>query len=70
MVLHPTPRQRISDTESLPVFTQECALCDSHNVTGSLLRSHPGASGQALWVCDDCQHKLARRIDDEGALGD
>jgi hypothetical protein len=69
MVLHPTPRQRISDTESLPVFTQECALCDSQNVTGSLLTSHPGASGQTLWVCDDCQHKLARRIDDEGALG-
>ena len=69
MVLHPAPRQRISDTGSPTVFTQECALCDRQRMTGSLLSSHPGASGQALWVCDDCQHKLARRIDDEGALG-
>jgi hypothetical protein len=69
MVLHPAPRQRVGDTESPTVFTQECALCDSRSSAGSLLLSQPGAAGRALWVCEDCQHKLARRIDDEGALG-
>ena len=69
MVLHPAPRQHTQDTGSPTVFTQECALCDSRRVTGSLLSSHPGTSGSTLWVCDDCQHKLARRIDDKGALG-
>ena len=69
MAVQPAPRQRDGATESQTVFTHECALCESQRKTGSLLSAHPGASGPALWVCDDCQHKLSRRIDDEGALG-
>ena len=69
MSLHPAPRQRSDDMGVPAAFAQECALCDSRRVTGSFLSYHPGAPGSSLWVCEDCQHKLARRIDDEGALG-
>ena len=49
-------------------FTNLCALCNGHRLIGSLLTFRPGVD-EMLWVCDDCQHKLARRVDDEGALG-
>ena len=51
------------------VFTRLCSLCGSHRLTGSLLAFRPGTDEGMVWVCDDCQHKLARRVDDEGALG-
>ena len=69
MALQRAPRQRVRDTESQTVFTHECALCEKQRMTGSLLSAQPSASGAALWVCDDCQHKLSRRVDDEGSLG-
>ena len=69
MAPQPAPRQRVGATGSPRVFTHQCALCESQRVTGSLLSAQPSASGPALWVCDDCQHKLSRRVDDEGSLG-
>mgnify|MGYP001209530036 FL=1 len=50
-------------------FTRACSLCASHRLTGSLLTFGPGIGEEMVWVCEDCQHKLARRLDDEGALG-
>ena len=29
----------------------------------------PVGGSQMLWVCLDCQHKLARQLDDEGVCG-
>lgn len=46
-----------------------CALCGGQRSHGSHLPSRVGMVDPALWVCVDCQHKLARRVDDEGALG-
>lgn len=46
-----------------------CALCESARVTGGFLTSRPREDDNALWVCKDCQRKLARRLDDEGSLG-
>lgn len=51
------------------VFTHMCSLCGSHRLAGSLLAFRPGSGDGMDWVCDDCQRKLARRVDDEGALG-
>lgn len=51
------------------VLSQMCSLCSSHRLNGGLLLFHPGTDTGMVWVCDDCQHKLARRVDDEGALG-
>ena len=51
------------------VLTQMCSLCASLRLTGSLLAFRPGSGAAMVWVCDDCQHKLARRVDDEGTLG-
>ena len=50
-------------------LAQLCSLCQEHRLGGSLLSFRPGTSHAMLWVCDDCQNKLARRVDDEGALG-
>ena len=50
-------------------FDQQCALCGGHRSNGSLLTPRVGVVSPGLWVCVDCQHKLARRVDDEGALG-
>ena len=47
-------------------LAQLCALCLEHRLLGGLLSLRPNAM---LWVCSDCQNKLARRVDDEGALG-
>ena len=54
---------------SAAAFTHVCSLCASHRLTGSLLTFRPGTVEEMVWVCDDCQHKLARRVDDEEALG-
>ena len=48
---------------------QECALCCRHRLVGSVLPSRPEMVNEMLWICADCQHKLSRRIDDEGVLG-
>ena len=50
------------------VFTQLCSLCATHRLSGSLLAFRQGTGGMG-WVCEDCQHQLARRVDDEGTLG-
>lgn len=50
-------------------FTHLCSLCATQRLTGSLLAFRPGTGEAMLWVCEDCQHKLARRVDDEGTLG-
>ena len=36
--------------------------------TGSSLLTRPGAG--AVWVCEDCQHKLMRQVNDAGTPGD
>lgn len=46
-----------------------CALCGEGRVKGGLLRVADTDAEEALWVCRDCQHKLMRRIDDEGVQG-
>ena len=51
------------------VFTQLCSLCATHRLSGSLLAFRPGTGDGMGWVCEDCQHQLARRVDDEGTLG-
>ena len=48
---------------------QQCTLCGGLRSKGSLLASRLGIGNPILWVCNDCQHKLARRVDDEGTLG-
>ena len=63
-------RPGLRDARStIPVFTQLCSLCATHRLTGSLLAFCPGTVDGMGWVCEDCQHKLARRLDDEGTLG-
>ena len=60
----------LRDTRSAAAgFTHMCSLCASYCLTGSLLAFRPGTGEGMVWVCDDCQHKIARRVDDEGALG-
>ena len=60
----------LSDTRSPATgFTHICSLCNFHRLIGSLLAFRPGTGTGMVWVCDDCQHKLARRVDDEGTLG-
>ena len=61
--LHATSRA------STAAFPQQCALCGGLRSNGSLLASRTDTGDPMLWVCSDCQHKLARRVDDEGALG-
>ncbi len=46
-----------------------CEVCGSHRLTGGPLLSSHDAASSMMWVCSDCQHKLARRVDDEGTLG-
>ena len=53
---------------TLPV-PPECGLCGGHQLSGSWLMSEPVGPAQMLWVCLDCQHKLARGVDDDGVLG-
>ena len=67
MAPYQTPRTE--DARGAPNALTLCALCNGHRLIGSLLAFGPGASDAMLWVCDDCQHKLARRVDDEGSLG-
>ena len=46
-----------------------CALCSGCTTSGSWLAAGRVSDAQTLWVCVDCQHKLARGVDDDGALG-
>ena len=46
-----------------------CALCDRLRVQGSLLRVADTDEAEAMWVCEDCQHKLTWGIDGEGVQG-
>ena len=64
------PAQRAhSDQSHTSTFLQQCELCGCRRSAGSVLASRPGPDAPILWVCDDCQHKLARCVDDKGALG-
>lgn len=51
-----------------PPFPQ-CALCGDSCARSSWLASGSASVAGMLWVCVDCQHKLARRVDDVGVLG-
>lgn len=46
-----------------------CAVCGQERTRGSLLTAADTDGADTMWVCDDCQHKLSRRVDDEGILG-
>ncbi len=46
----------------------ECALCGQRRAEGSVLRVSDTDDAQEMWVCEDCQHKLALQVDD-GAEG-
>ena len=46
-----------------------CALCAARRMSGSFLTLRNDLDHSNLWVFNDCQHKLARQVDDEGALG-
>ena len=65
MISRHAPRPQGSRTAA-GSLAQLCTLCLEHRLRGSLLSLQPNAM---LWVCSDCQDKLARRVDDEGALG-
>ena len=58
----PTPGTKI-------LVIPQCALCGGRRVRGTGLASGPAGSAQMLWVCLDCQHQLARGVDDDGVLG-
>ena len=65
-------QRRVSRRAATPTyqkFAQQCSLCGGLRSRGGLLASRPGTAEPMLWVCHDCQHKLARGVDDEGALG-
>jgi len=65
MITSHVPDPQRSRTEA-GGLAQTCTLCLEHRLLGGLLSLRPNAM---LWVCSDCQNKLARRVDDEGALG-
>ena len=46
-----------------------CALCGQRRAHGSLLKPTASDETDTMWVCDDCQHKLNRRVDDESVKG-
>ena len=46
-----------------------CDLCGFRRFEGKPLLSRVDMTPTTIWVCADCQHKLARHIDDEGTLG-
>ncbi len=54
---------------SPPAELSVCALCDQPRADGCLLHMGNTDEAEVLWVCANCQHKLIRRIDDEGVLG-
>ena len=47
----------------------DCALCTQSRRRGSLLQVADTDEAEAMWVCEDCQHKLTCGIDDEGVKG-
>ena len=60
----PKPVSRIQTT-----FIKICQLCGSDRQNGSFLAYRPTTTQSTLWVCNDCQKKISRRVDDEGTLG-
>ncbi len=44
----------------------DCAACGKARACGTLLRVANTDETEAVWVCRDCQHKLAGRINAEG----
>jgi len=73
MTLHPIPEGRGRHAAGTPIgstfITHQCALCTAARVSGGLLSSRPDIGDGVLWVCEDCQRKLMRGLDDQGALG-
>ena len=59
----------LTESEKPPHALHECALCAQRREHGSLLRMSDTDDVQEMWVCEDCQHKLTRRVDDEGVEG-
>ena len=52
-----------------PAELSDCAQYNQPRTHGSLLRVEDPDEAEAIWVRADCQHKLIRRIDDEGVKG-
>ena len=47
-----------------------CVQCGQQRSLGQLLTPPEGINpAEEIWMCDDCQRKLSRRVDDKGALG-
>ena len=46
-----------------------CVQCGQRRVSGRLLAPPAGDPAEGIWMCDDCQRKLSRRVDDKGSLG-
>ena len=52
-----------------PPLVHQCDLCGERRYIGSVLSSRSAARDEMMCVCDDCQNKLSRYVDDEGTLG-
>ena len=53
-----------------PIASIRCALCSEIRTSGCFLHLEPlGDKDKVEWVCQDCQNKLARKVDDEGTRG-
>ena len=48
--------------------SRTCAVCGQRRTQGSLLQVEDD-DPESMWVCKDCQQKLALRVDDEGTKG-
>ena len=58
----------MTKSETPPHALHECALCGRWRAHGGLLRMSDTDDAQEMWVCEDCQRKLALQVDD-GAEG-
>ena len=47
----------------------DCGLCGQPRLHGTPLQVAAQDDTDAMWVCDDCQHKLTLGLDDGGVLG-
>ena len=45
-----------------------CALCSQPRAAGRFHTVKPDDT-EPVWVCQDCENKLTRRVDDEGVPG-
>ena len=54
----------MTKSETHPPALRECALCGQRRAHGGLLRMSDTDDAQEMWVCEDCQRKLALQVDD------